>query len=157
MGKQSDEIREVARLRKAVLPLVKLLSSEAVSEVSKRLDTIEESLTEIAKRDMNVTVTAPEVHVGPTVFDVDKLITALDKSNKALMAKSASPALPDYQPHDQAGSSAIKYNGFVAQDGSWYIQRVAKGGQRYAKGKGNYSEAWEKRGDQTYRMYDGSK
>jgi hypothetical protein len=75
--------------------------------------------------------------------------------------KKASPAIPlpqpNYQPHDQGGSNGIKYNGFAAPEGFWYIQRTAKGQQRYASGKSDYSKAWAKKGSLSYGNIDGSK
>lgn len=90
---------------------------------------------------MSVTVKAPDLH--PT-FEVPKPEVIINK------AESKDPG--EYQPHDQGKKGMYQYSGFARADGAWYIQRVTKGEQRYAAGKDDYTDAWEKRDKLEYGL-----
>lgn len=146
---KSDELRAIAALRQAVAPLIPLLKAEADHELSKRLEVIESVVLELAKRDTTIEVKAPDVHVKVDTEALTKSIETLKKSEPVAIEQ------PTYEPHDQAKSQTFQYSGFVRSDGAWYIQRVAKGEQRYTKGVGDYAGAWEKRSKHKYGYIDG--
>lgn len=139
---KSEELKQTAQLRKAIAPLITLLKSEANDDLLKRLDAIEGIVSAIAKKETTVNVTSPEVTV--TVETPEELTKSLRKVADTADVPSA------YEPHDQAKSTTFQYSGFMRSDGEYYIQRVAKGEQRYYRGSGDYTDAWEKRGNLKY-------
>ena len=177
----SEDLKQIAMLRKAILPLATVLKDEvtaeanveATKEVAERLHKMDEAITELLsqrlnqmdsaivellKRELNVTVNAPEVH--NTVEMPTNLISALEKIQAMTLQKSAPTVIKAetptvYEPHDQSGG-LVKYNGFVASNGSWKIQRISKNEQRYAFGKGDYAKSWETRDKLKYGYADGS-
>lgn len=155
MGKHADDLKEIARLRKAMLPLLDFMRLEANEEFTYRLEKMESTLEKLAERESNITVKAPDVNVTVNTEEIVAAIRKLEASG--VLQKSALPESARYEPHDQSGGGVSKYNGFVADDGSWYIQRVSKGEQRYAKGKGGYMDAWEKRTKLPYGYLSGEK
>jgi hypothetical protein len=155
MGKATEELQQVAQIRKAVAPLIDLVKREADTKMEERLSGIESALTALLKKDFTPEIKAPEVSVN---MDIDQIVKAIEKQNNTLLAKSDTPVVTSqtYEPHDQAKSQAFQYSGFVNTSGEWYIQRVAKGEQRYAKGTGDYTTAWEKRSKLKFGYIDES-
>lgn len=140
----SEDLKQTAQLRKAIMPLIGLLKSEADAEITKRLDSIEAMMKSIAKPEITVDYTPPVLNV--TVETPEELVKSLRKAAEPAPIETPSA----YEPHDQAKTQTFQYSGFMRSDGDYYIQRVAKGEQRYAIGKGDYTAAWEKRGDLKY-------
>lgn len=152
---KTEDLKQVAQIRKAVMPLVELLKAESNKELEARLDKIEASLEKaLAFKPEVVVNTTPEIVIDHKAA-AEAMIIALEKQNK-MLKKGDKPDVIPYQPHDQAKGQGVQYSGFVRSDGAWYIQRVAKGEQRYAKGNGSYQKAWEKRAKQDYGILDGS-
>jgi hypothetical protein len=147
----SEDLKQTAQLRKAIAPLVKILKSEADADITKRLVAIESIVQEIAKKETVINVAPPEVNVK--VETPDELTKTFQKFAEPEPIESPTA----YEPHDQAKKGIYQYSGFVRSDGKYYIQRVAKGEQRYSLGEGNYSDAWEKKDSLTYTRIDGSK
>lgn len=148
MGQTTEELKTVAQIRKAIQPLVSLVKRDADANLEERLHGIEVALSALLKKDTSVTVQPPEVNV---TVDTKSIENALSK-----MQKSEPKPVSTFEPHDQAKAQGESFSGFVRSDGDWYIQRVTKGEQRYAKGSGDYSEAWEKRSKLKYGYIDGS-
>jgi hypothetical protein len=74
---------------------------------------------------------------------------ALNKAfNKELVAS--------YQFSDQDTDSDPKYYGFLAYDGSWYIQEenTAEGTFRFCRGDSGYEAAWAARTGKTYVLFN---
>lgn len=147
-----QDLKQTAQIRKAIMPLIQLLKSEANVEITKHLSVIDAKLDEIAKRENIIKVSPPEVSV--TVSIPDELTKSIQKMSEPAPEVVDTPT--DYQPHDQSKSQVYQYSGFVRSDGKYYIQRVAKGEQRYAKGAGDYTEAWSKRSKLNYGRIDES-
>lgn len=143
----TEDLKTVAQIRKAILPLIEIVKREADRNLDERLAAIEDAVKTLGAREINIP--APNVTVKTEV--PKDLVNSFSR-----LSKQATPTIKNYQPHDQS-SGTVKYNGFVAEDGSWYIQRLAKGQQRYAKGRGDYQDAWEGRGKLSYGNFDGSK
>jgi hypothetical protein len=135
MSDISEEIKQTAQLRKAIMPLIKVLRDEANADITNRLLTIENIVGEMAKKETVFNVAPPEVNVN-----VEPPVIPLPVSA--------------YEPHDQSKSSVYQYSGFMRSNGDYYIQRVAKGEQRYAVGNGDYANAWEKRKTLKYGYID---
>lgn len=157
MGKTTEELKEVGKLRKAMLPLFKLLPDALVEANEKRFDLIEKKLEELSVPQPVVNVTSPDVVVpkidAPNVtvkVDTEAIVAAIEKANTT----KVKPTPSAYEPHDQAKTQVYQYSGFVRSDGEWYIQRVAKGEQRYAKGQSGYADAWERRSKLKYGYID---
>lgn len=149
-----EELKMVGQIRKAIMPLLELMKTEANQGIDDRLTAIETSLIEIAKRDFNVEVKAPEVNV--TVETPEELTKTIKKMAEPVTAEPVE--VPSaYEPHDQAKTGTFQYSGFMRSNGDYYIQRVAKGEQRYFKGSGDYAEAWAKRDKLTYGYISGDK
>lgn len=147
MGQTTGDLKQIAQIRKAIQPLVGLMKREADADLDDRLARLETAMTSLLKKDA-IEITAPEVNV--TVETPQALTDALTKLQKS----DTMPIASIYEPHDQLKKGTFQYSGFVAKDGNWYIQRVAKGEQRYAKGKGDYSEAWTGLDDLKYGYLD---
>lgn len=151
MGQTTDDLKQIAQIRKAILPLVDLAKRESDAKLEERLSGIETALAALLKKDTVVEVKAPEVNVTVDTTNIEKAVSKLQKSDT-----TPKPAPSAYEPHDQAKSQTYQYSGFVRSNGDWYIQRVAKGEQRYSKGSGGYSDAWEKRSKLKYGYLDES-
>lgn len=147
MGQTTDDLKQVAQIRKAVMPLIDLVKREADIKLDERLVGIETALTALLKRDTTIEVKAPDVNVN--IETPIELTEAFIKLNKSDPKPTGS-----YEPHDQIKKGTFQYSGFVRSDGAWYIQRVAKGEQRYSKGDGKYTDAWEKKADLKYGYID---
>ena len=93
----------------------------------------------------NITVESPDVNVNVDTGEIEKVVSKLQKSEPQSITMPSA-----YEPHDQAKKGMFNYSGFIKSDGEWYIQRVTKGEQRYAKGSGGYAKAWEKLTDLKY-------
>lgn len=158
-----EDIKQVAQLRKAIAPLVTMLRDEATNEMAKqfgnRLDTIESILLELAKKESVINVAAPIVNVAPpevNVPDVNITVETPEELTKSIQKMSEPVSIEEidtptaYEPHDQAKGQVYSYSGFMRSDGAYYIQRVSKGEQRYARGNDNYAEAWESRSKLQY-------
>ena len=131
--------RKTTAIRKAASPLVLELNKRIKAELAKRHEE-----TVMAKAESAVI----------TFEMVEKLTDTIQKmANNAPTAAAVSP----YEPHDQAKGSGFQYSGFVRSDGAYYIQRVSKGEQRYAKGTGNYTDSWGRRDKLDYGYIDGGK
>jgi hypothetical protein len=144
MGDATENLKQIAQIRKAVMPLIQLLKNESDKTLEKRLDGIEAALSTLLKKDPAINVSPPEVNVKVDTAEITKSIEKMSKTGTT----------STYEPHDQAKSGPYNYSGFVKSDGKWYIQRVAKGEQRYAKGTGEYTEAWDKRKNIKYGYID---
>jgi hypothetical protein len=149
-----EDLKTVGQIRKAMLPLVEILRAETNKDLTARLEKIETVLADLVKKDYNVTVQPTPVTVEG--FDPTQLIEKMQKMNQKKLEPAVVQPVLKYEPHDQSGG-VIKYNGFVAEDGSWYIQRLSKSSQRYAKGKGDYIEAWDKKTKLEYGLIDGGR
>lgn len=141
----SEDLKQTAQLRKAIMPLIGLLKAEANDETARRLDAIEAIVKEIAKKDTTVNVTVETEE--------------LTESIKKFAAPEPIDPPSTYEPHDQAKNKGgtFQYSGFVRSDGAYYIQRVTKGEQRYARGKSGYATAWENRDRLKYGYINGDK
>ena len=71
--------------------------------------------------------------------------------------------LQGYNPADQAqraGSTTVRYYGFVDRFGAWYIQEETSSNNnldyawRYDKGNDGYAAAWTARESGTYQAFD---
>lgn len=144
MSEQSDNLKQIAQIRKAIAPLVAVLSRESDEKITKRLALIETALSTLLQKETVVNIAPPQVDV---TVDTAAITKSIEK-----MQKKAETSDSEFQPHDQAKKGTFSYNGFVKSDGSWYIQRVAKGEQRYAKGTGDYVDSWEKKDNLKYGM-----
>lgn len=148
----TQDLQRVGDLRQALKPLIEVMKVQANVELEKRLALIESALTELAKRDTVINVSSPEVSVD---IDTSEFTQAIKDQVKLITKNSETPEPPSrYEPHDQAKTTTFQYSGFVRDDGVWYIQRVAKGEQRYAKGQGDYRSAWERRSKHKYGDID---
>jgi hypothetical protein len=162
----SDEIKQIAKTRQIVMPLIKQMATEIVAANDAKLERLLKAVEQLAKQQPVVNVTVPEiklpkievptpqVNYQPPDVHIDTTPVAKAVANLPLQKSDPTPIeTPQYEPHDQAGG-AIKYSGFLAQDGTWYIQRIAKNQQRYAKGRGDYSDAWEGRERLNYGYFN---
>lgn len=163
----SGDLKDVGKLRKALLPVVKMIQHEINEENKKRFELIDKKIDKIAaiKPVINlekVNVPQPDINVHVDIPDVLAKAVSINSSDlntllgvlKTMQSQTIKAEQITYLPHDQDNGNMIKYNGFVALDGQWYIQRVTKGEQRYVKGNGNYSEAWDNRTKLGYGMAD---
>jgi len=150
-----SDLKEIGKLRKAMLPLFKILGSTMQEGNDKRLDLLERKLEKltIPQPEVKVNIPKPEtpiVKVAPPEvvvnMDIEKIVKALEQS----VVKNTT-----YEPHDQSEGGIFTYAGFVSLDGGWYIQRIVKDEQRYSKGDGEYQDAWEKRDKLKYGYLDG--
>ena len=152
MSNKSEELKIIALIRKAIKPLATAARLEANEDIHNQLAQLTKAVDGLVKREVK------EVRVK--VETPSQVVEALEKVTQAQMQKSEPlPAPAKYEPHDQEAKKGtpFQYNGFVAENGDWYIQRIAKGEQRYAKGHGNYAEAWTNKKKQSYGYLDGSK
>lgn len=73
--------------------------------------------------------------------------------NTIFSSSGVSQTTPNHSDTDEAGTP--QYYGFLAADGSWYIQRVdVNSSSRYSKGTGSYTTAWTGRAALSYDYYD---
>ena len=144
----SENLKLTAQIRKAIAPLIKVLQVETNADITKRLLVIENIVIELAKKETIVNVAAPEVNV--TVETPDELTKTIQKMSEPIKLPTPEPVPSAYEPHDQSKSQTFQYSGFMRSNGDYYIQRVAKGEQRYAVGNGDYPKAWEKRSNLKY-------
>jgi hypothetical protein len=153
-----DELKDIGRLRKAMMPLFKLLPEQFFEENERRFALLEKKLDKLTIPQPEIVVKAPIVNVPAAKIDIapPEVTVNLDPDSitQALIkAKNLTSPSP-YEPHDQAKGQIFKYSGFLRDDGSWYIQRIAKGEQRYAKGQGGYADAWDGRSKLRYGHID---
>lgn len=158
---ETERIQQIAQLRKAIMPLVELLKTDANKELESRLEIIEKSLQSLAEKEVkfDVQVNAPDVtfevptELTQAITDIHKMVEINMKKNNDVVVKDTS----HYEPLDQAKEKVFTYSGFMKSDGSWKIQRIAKNEQRYAFGKGDYADAWKRKSKLDYGYADGGK
>lgn len=163
----SDDLKDIGKMRKAFLPIFKLIQQEVNHENLKRFELLDKKLDKIAaiKPVINlekVDVPQPDIHIK---VDIPEQLTKAVTNNqadlaslievvKAIQGQTIKAEQITYLPHDQDSTPLVKYNGFASLDGQWYIQRVAKGQQRYVRGTGDYSDAWTNRAKLKYGTAD---
>jgi len=141
MGQKAEDIKAIAQLRKAVMPLIELMRSESNNEITQRIEGLEKSVETLVNKGISVKVDAPEIKIE----DLTSLNDSLQKLADSKLNKSADPnLLTEYKPHDQKSTDTAKYYGFVRADGSWYIMRDVGETQRYTAGSSDYSTNWDK-------------
>lgn len=139
--KLADNKQQTDKQIIGVLATITKALAERDKQVDKQFAKMQEVIIELTEKETTVKVDAPPVNVE--VQPPEQVI--VEKSTPAPEPVS------EYQPHDQDKKNSFQYSGFVRSDGAWYIQRIAKGEQRYVAGTKDYSESWEKRDKLDYK------
>ena len=160
---KTDRLTAVGIVRQALAPLIKewtvdqeLLAKAILNELTPTLQEVAKALTksvEVAIPDLDRLIEKlNKLEKNDTITEV-KLpdITKLAEKLESLTSSLAKANIGDYRPHDQDDKIAgVEYDGFVAPNGNWYIVRQQDNLQRYASGRENYEDAWQKRDKQNY-------
>lgn len=76
----SNDLKEIGKIRKALLPIVKLMREEIDADNLERFDAIEKTLSALLEKDYNVTVQAPEVNIPEITIPEPKVTVNVEKS-----------------------------------------------------------------------------
>lgn len=157
------DVEEILREKEIQLDHKKILEDQRdkLLNINESLDEVPAKISDSIDKALNLIVEANHINLN-------EIITKIEAIKPVVTVKS--PIVPEptvikeddifsiYKPADTDEQESVKYYGYLAKDGSWFIMRESGSDERkryrYASGKGNFEESFNNRKKIDYDYID---